>query len=68
MGPVLDEVMQSTEALLFGRRTWQTMAGAWPGRAGWQPRRRALSSTAARPGPERVESVSSVSSDERDQR
>jgi len=34
MGPVLDEVMQATEALLFGRRTWQTMAAAWPGRAG----------------------------------
>jgi dihydrofolate reductase len=34
MGPVLDEVMQKTEALLFGRRTWQVMAGAWPGRAG----------------------------------
>ena len=26
--------MASTEALLFGRRTWQTMAAAWPGRAG----------------------------------
>jgi dihydrofolate reductase len=34
MGPVLGEVMEATEALLFGRRTWQTMAGAWPGRAG----------------------------------
>ncbi len=34
MGPVLDEVMQATEALLFGRRTWQTMAAAWPERAG----------------------------------
>jgi dihydrofolate reductase len=34
MGPILDEVMQDTEALLFGRRTWQTMAAAWPGRAG----------------------------------
>ena len=34
MGPVLDEVMQRTEALLFGRRTWQTMAAAWPRRAG----------------------------------
>lgn len=29
MGPLLDEVMQTTEALLFGRRTWQVMAGAW---------------------------------------
>jgi dihydrofolate reductase len=34
MGPVIDEVMQTTEALLFGRRTWQGMAAAWPGRAG----------------------------------
>jgi len=34
MGPLLDEVMQTTEALLFGRRTWQVMAGAWPDRAG----------------------------------
>jgi dihydrofolate reductase len=34
MGPVIDEAMQSTEALLFGRRTWQGMAAAWPGRAG----------------------------------
>lgn len=34
MGPVIDEVMATTEALLFGRRTWQTMAAAWPGRAG----------------------------------
>ncbi len=34
MGPVIDEAMQNTEALLFGRRTWQTMAAAWPERAG----------------------------------
>ena len=34
MGSVIDEVMEGTEALLFGRRTWQTMAAAWPGRAG----------------------------------
>ncbi|HEY3702077.1 MAG TPA: dihydrofolate reductase family protein [Acidimicrobiales bacterium] len=34
MGPAVGEAMQSTEALLFGRRTWQTMAAAWPGRAG----------------------------------
>jgi dihydrofolate reductase len=34
MGPAIDEVMKGTEALLFGRRTWQTMAAAWPGRAG----------------------------------
>ena len=34
MGPVLADVMQRTAALLFGRRTWETMAAAWPGRAG----------------------------------
>jgi dihydrofolate reductase len=34
MGPVLGEVMEQTEALLFGRRTWDVMASAWPGRAG----------------------------------
>ena len=34
MGPVLGEVMGQTEALLFGRRTWDVMASAWPGRAG----------------------------------
>ena len=34
MGSVIDEVMATTEALLFGRRTWQVMAAAWPDRAG----------------------------------
>ncbi len=34
MGPVLGEVMARTEALLFGRRTWEGMASAWPERAG----------------------------------
>ena len=34
MGPAIDDVMQRTDALLFGRRTWQGMAAAWPGRAG----------------------------------
>jgi dihydrofolate reductase len=34
MGAAIGEVMGSAEALLFGRRTWQTMAAAWPGRAG----------------------------------
>ncbi len=34
MGRVLDEVNDRTEALLFGRRTWQAMAAHWPGRAG----------------------------------
>ena len=31
---MIDEVMEGTDALLFGRRTWQTMAAAWPSRAG----------------------------------
>jgi len=34
MGPVIDEGLSTTEALLFGRRTWQTMASAWPERGG----------------------------------
>jgi dihydrofolate reductase len=34
MGPAVGEAMASTEALLFGRRTWQAMAAAWPERAG----------------------------------
>jgi dihydrofolate reductase len=34
MGAAIDEVMGQTEALLFGRRTWQVMAAAWPERAG----------------------------------
>ena len=34
MGAAVDEALQDTEALLFGRRTWRVMADAWPGRAG----------------------------------
>jgi len=34
MGPAISEVSEQTESLLYGRRTWQVMAGAWPGRAG----------------------------------
>jgi dihydrofolate reductase len=34
MGAVIGAGMQTTDALLFGRRTWQTMARAWPERAG----------------------------------
>lgn len=34
MGSVIDEVMATTQALPFGRRMWQGMAAAWPGRAG----------------------------------
>jgi dihydrofolate reductase len=34
MGSSIDEVAQRTDALLYGRRTWQVMAGAWPARSG----------------------------------
>jgi dihydrofolate reductase len=34
MGPAIGDIMAATEALLFGRRTWQAMAAAWPDRAG----------------------------------
>ena len=34
MGPVIDAGMKTADALLFGRRTWQGMAAAWPERAG----------------------------------
>jgi dihydrofolate reductase len=34
MGAVIGEMSEQTDALLYGRRTWQVMAGAWPGRAG----------------------------------
>lgn len=34
MGSSIDEASQRTDALLYGRRTWQVMAGAWPDRAG----------------------------------
>ena len=34
MGPVLDEIMDTAAALLFGRRTYETMAAAWPEQAG----------------------------------
>jgi dihydrofolate reductase len=34
MGAAIGEDMATTEALLFGRRTWQVMAAAWPERAG----------------------------------
>lgn len=34
MGAAIGAVMERTEALLFGRRTWQAMAAAWPERAG----------------------------------
>ncbi len=34
MGAAIGEAMERTDALLFGRRTWQAMAAAWPERAG----------------------------------
>src|SRR3954467_147893 len=34
MGPAIGEGMSTAGALLFGRRTWQGMAAAWPERAG----------------------------------
>jgi dihydrofolate reductase len=34
MGSAFDEITKGAGALLQGRRTWQVMAGAWPGRAG----------------------------------
>jgi len=34
MGPIIDDALNRSDALLFGRRTWQSMAAAWPGRAG----------------------------------
>ncbi|GAA4910108.1 dihydrofolate reductase family protein [Streptomyces coeruleoprunus] len=34
MGGAFDDALGKAGALLFGRRTWATMAGAWPERAG----------------------------------
>jgi dihydrofolate reductase len=34
MGAAIGKVMEESDALLFGRRTWEGMAAAWPGRAG----------------------------------
>ncbi|MEU4354464.1 dihydrofolate reductase family protein [Streptomyces virginiae] len=34
VGGSFTEALEKAEALLFGRRTWQTMAAAWPERAG----------------------------------
>jgi dihydrofolate reductase len=34
MGSSIGEAAERTDALLYGRRTWQVMAGAWPNRAG----------------------------------
>lgn len=37
MGGAIDATMADTDALLFGRRTWQIMVGAWSDRAGSDP-------------------------------
>src|SRR6478736_6254465 len=34
MGAVVSDGMNNADALVFGRRTWQGMAAAWPERAG----------------------------------
>lgn len=34
MGSAVSEIAERTDALLYGRRTWQGMAAAWPERAG----------------------------------
>lgn len=34
MGSAIGEAIAGTEALLFGRRTWEIMASAWPERTG----------------------------------
>ena len=34
VGGGFDDALAAADALLFGRRTWQTMAAAWPERAG----------------------------------
>jgi len=34
MGAAISEISEQADALLYGRRTWQVMAGAWPERAG----------------------------------
>ncbi|MGW3625071.1 dihydrofolate reductase family protein [Streptomyces sp. NPDC000880] len=34
VGGAFDDAMTKAEALLFGRRTWQSMAAAWPERGG----------------------------------
>ncbi|MBD9734755.1 dihydrofolate reductase [Streptomyces sp. H28] len=34
LGGAFDAGLRQADALLFGRRTWQTMAAAWPERAG----------------------------------
>ena len=47
MGPVLDSVLQRSDAMLFGRRTWQVAASAWPNRSGRPTTRSARSASCA---------------------
>ena len=42
MGAAIGELSEATDALLYGRRTWQGMAAAWPDRAVDPARRRRL--------------------------
>jgi dihydrofolate reductase len=37
MGSAIGEAMQKTDAYIFGRRTWEVSAAAWPQRAGKDP-------------------------------
>jgi dihydrofolate reductase len=37
MGSAIGEAMEKTDAYVFGRRTWQVSAAAWPQRAGQDP-------------------------------
>jgi dihydrofolate reductase len=37
MGAAIGEAMERTDAYVFGRRTWQVSAAAWPQRAGDDP-------------------------------
>jgi dihydrofolate reductase len=37
MGSAIGEAMERTDAYVFGRRTWQVSAAAWPQRAGQDP-------------------------------
>ena len=37
MGTAIGEAMEKTDAYLFGRRTWQVSADAWPKQAGKDP-------------------------------
>lgn len=44
MGSAIGEAMTKTEAYVFGRRTWQVSAAAWPQQAGQDPFADALNS------------------------